>query len=80
MSALICFRCGNDAGTGHDVTDRDLDCEPCLMFNMGHAAGKREGIEAAAKDCDDKGCPDCAEDIRALLQTEARAETGEGKR
>jgi hypothetical protein len=84
-----------------------IDCNGCIddlakLIEEVHAAGKREGIEAAAKvakaTADDFwraafrnpdtpwvqlerafGVDEAERNIRALLQTEARAETGEGK-
>ena len=69
-------------------------CAP--LYKQIHVAkeeGYRKGIEAAAKVCDeehdrcfrqqhavDKSAAQLAEMIRALFQTEARAETGEGLR
>jgi hypothetical protein len=51
-------------------------------YARGHAAGKREGIEAAAQWLTDEDCsPGVADDMRsALLQTEEKKETGEGNR
>lgn len=72
-----------------------IECAGCLtdlvkLIDEAHAAGKREGIEAAAKLARGFGQswhgPNGAksypyeEAIIALLQTEARAETGKGER
>jgi hypothetical protein len=87
----------------HSLGAFPLRCNYC----KAHAAGKREGIEAAARAVGDKAVrlreraqaawearardnadslsvhaaalEDVGADIRALLQTEARGETGEGK-
>jgi hypothetical protein len=69
--------------------NQHYDCHECRDYveaqieeaeRRGHAAGKREGIEAAAKYLErehpNHGGPQDADRIRALLQTEARAETG----
>jgi hypothetical protein len=73
--------CLNRTPGEHSLGAFPLRCDYC----KAHAAGKREGIEAAAKllerESPNHAAIAWAPAIRALLQTEARAETGEsGKR
>jgi hypothetical protein len=75
------------------VDEEDLNDLVTAMLDVherGKLAGKREGIEAAARAIESEPHPpdsmgayhaeDQAERIRALLQTEARAEKKEGKK
>ena len=62
----------------HQAYERGL-ADGVEQYERGKADGYREGIEAAAKVCSDMACNECADDIRALLQTEARGETGRGE-
>jgi hypothetical protein len=67
-----------------------IDCNGCIddlakLIEEVHAAGKREGIEAAATEAEvvarmrTLAPSQLPQRIRDLLQTEARAETGKGK-
>jgi hypothetical protein len=89
-------RFGREGVSFENAELSDCDCPHTLLklIDEAHAAGKREGIEAAAKlheafvrEADESSdanaaywSNEMARRIRALLQTEARAETGEGKR
>jgi hypothetical protein len=59
----------------HDLGALPVTCPCCITY----AAGKLEGIEAAATEMEAHGWQQQARRIRALLPIEARAETGEWK-
>jgi hypothetical protein len=82
-----CAACGKPVGTATIVAggprpDAPL-CKECGvhrdLYEVYLMIGTREGIEAAAKELDGLYVRDASVRIRALLQTEDRAETGEGK-
>jgi hypothetical protein len=78
-------KCSNDDIVEHDQGSSE-ECSYCAEYLNGvadgKAAGKREGIEAAAKYIETHSAQvqlapaNAVDGIRALLQTEARAETG----
>ena len=77
-------KCSNDDIVEHDQGSSE-ECSYCAEYLNGvadgKAAGKREGIEAAAKYIETQSAQvqlapaNAVDGIRALLQTEARAET-----